>query len=387
MPSLIRRPSVESLGGRAVEDVYGRHHRLSPEDSRHSPLLEEGPSHPHNRLVTPLDDVVLLRVVRCGVVALNTLVRAEKTIPTKTKYKDLFPSLQSIQGPLQAADQVGVSRIHKASRLAAIDCLSEGAVEKSVLHIELLNRPVMRNNNEEYRAHDGRFHNRPERLTKTTISMAEAEGVVTITKTTISTTVIKTTEVVPILLERHSLATRLRLSSSRRRYNHSHPQLLTNSHLSRARQMAHEDSPWAEGSRKCLQPVHPLINLNLEFGHTKNGTRTTTVCHVHRNDERLPFISLSYSCCFLIYGPYIRFACAVCTSEPAEHWFVTSTVAAIFVKKNCPFFSFGCKNSVLEPMLKEWREKKNFVKYVSSKVLVVVFYNSIAERFSIFIPI
>jgi hypothetical protein len=98
--------------------------------------------------------------------------------------------------------------------------------------------------------------------------MAEAEGVVTITKTTISTTVIKTTEVVPILLERHSLATRLRLSSS----NHSHPQLLTNSHLSRARQMAHEDSPWAEGSRKCLQPVHPLINLNLEFGHEKWDT-------------------------------------------------------------------------------------------------------------------
>jgi hypothetical protein len=76
MPSLVRRPAVQSLGGRAVEDVDSRHHRLSPEDSRHSPLLEEGPSHPHNRLVVPLDDAVLLCAVRRGVVALNTLIRA-----------------------------------------------------------------------------------------------------------------------------------------------------------------------------------------------------------------------------------------------------------------------------------------------------------------------
>jgi hypothetical protein len=76
MPSLVQRPAVESLGGRAVGDVDSRHHRLSPEDSRHSPLFKEGPSHPHNRLVAPLDDAVLLWAVRRGVVALNTLIRA-----------------------------------------------------------------------------------------------------------------------------------------------------------------------------------------------------------------------------------------------------------------------------------------------------------------------
>jgi hypothetical protein len=38
-------------------------------------LLEEGPSHPHNRLVAPLDDVVLLWAVQRRVVALNTLIR------------------------------------------------------------------------------------------------------------------------------------------------------------------------------------------------------------------------------------------------------------------------------------------------------------------------
>jgi hypothetical protein len=60
MPSLVRHPTVESLGGRAVEDVDNHHHRLSLDDSRHSPQLQESTSHPHNRLVAPLDDVVLL---------------------------------------------------------------------------------------------------------------------------------------------------------------------------------------------------------------------------------------------------------------------------------------------------------------------------------------
>jgi hypothetical protein len=76
MPSLVRCHPIECLGGRAVEDVDRCHHRLSPEDSRHSPLFEESPSHPHNRLVATLDNVVLLRVVRCGVVALNALILA-----------------------------------------------------------------------------------------------------------------------------------------------------------------------------------------------------------------------------------------------------------------------------------------------------------------------
>jgi hypothetical protein len=37
-------------------------------------------------------------------------------------------------------------------------------MEKSVLHVELLNRPVTGNSNGEHRAHGGRFHNRAERL-------------------------------------------------------------------------------------------------------------------------------------------------------------------------------------------------------------------------------
>jgi hypothetical protein len=37
-------------------------------------------------------------------------------------------------------------------------------VEKSVLHVELLNRLLTGNSNGEHRAHGGRFHNRVERL-------------------------------------------------------------------------------------------------------------------------------------------------------------------------------------------------------------------------------
>jgi hypothetical protein len=76
MLSFVRCHPFECLGGRAIEDVDCCHHRLSPEDSRHSPLLEKSPSHPHNCLVAPLDDAVLLRAVRRGVVALIALIRA-----------------------------------------------------------------------------------------------------------------------------------------------------------------------------------------------------------------------------------------------------------------------------------------------------------------------
>jgi hypothetical protein len=37
-------------------------------------------------------------------------------------------------------------------------------VEKSVLHVELLNRPVTGNSNGEHCAYGGRFHNRAKRL-------------------------------------------------------------------------------------------------------------------------------------------------------------------------------------------------------------------------------
>jgi hypothetical protein len=70
-------------------------------------------SHPHNRLVAPLDDIVLLRVVRCGVVTLNTLIRVvrrefsrhEFTIVMDAQHRQLAAAL-SLRSSLRAPDGV-----------------------------------------------------------------------------------------------------------------------------------------------------------------------------------------------------------------------------------------------------------------------------------------
>jgi hypothetical protein len=61
-------------------------------------------------------------------------------------------------------NQVGVSWIGETRGLAEVDSLSEGAMEEGILHIELLNRSIMGDNNGEHRAHGGQFHNRAESL-------------------------------------------------------------------------------------------------------------------------------------------------------------------------------------------------------------------------------
>jgi hypothetical protein len=61
-------------------------------------------------------------------------------------------------------NQVGVSWIGKTHELAAVDSLSEGAMEEGILHIELLNRPIMGDSCGEHRANGGQFHNRAESL-------------------------------------------------------------------------------------------------------------------------------------------------------------------------------------------------------------------------------
>jgi hypothetical protein len=65
---------------------------------------------------------------------------------------------------LQATDQVWVSRISEPCGLTVENSLAEGVVEEDVLHIELLNWPVMGDSNSEHRVNGGRFHNRAESL-------------------------------------------------------------------------------------------------------------------------------------------------------------------------------------------------------------------------------
>jgi hypothetical protein len=61
-------------------------------------------------------------------------------------------------------NQVGVSWIGETRELTAVDSLSEDAMEEGILHIKLLNRPVIGDSSGEHRAHGGQFHNRAESL-------------------------------------------------------------------------------------------------------------------------------------------------------------------------------------------------------------------------------
>jgi hypothetical protein len=61
-------------------------------------------------------------------------------------------------------NQVEVSWIGETRGLAAVDSLSEGDMEEGILHIKLLNWPVMGDSSGEHHAHGGRFYNRAESL-------------------------------------------------------------------------------------------------------------------------------------------------------------------------------------------------------------------------------
>jgi hypothetical protein len=72
--------------------------------------------------------------------------------------------LEPVQGLAQATNQVRVSRVGEARRLAAEDCLGESAVEEGIFHVELLNGPVTGDSSGEHRANSGRFYIRAESL-------------------------------------------------------------------------------------------------------------------------------------------------------------------------------------------------------------------------------
>jgi hypothetical protein len=74
VPHLVWRLAIECLSRQVVEQVNSDHDLLTPIDGRHPPLLEEGMSGGHHRLVAALDDAILLRSVRRGVEALDALV-------------------------------------------------------------------------------------------------------------------------------------------------------------------------------------------------------------------------------------------------------------------------------------------------------------------------
>jgi hypothetical protein len=72
--------------------------------------------------------------------------------------------LQPVQRLVEEADAIGIRRINKSSRLAAVDGLQEGAVQERILHIELMNRPGVGDSQGEDSADHGRLDHRAEGL-------------------------------------------------------------------------------------------------------------------------------------------------------------------------------------------------------------------------------
>jgi hypothetical protein len=97
------------------------------------------------------DDVVDVEEVRCIRTATedeqgHVRLGLDESLRTQEGGEATVPSpggpLEAVEGVVELADHVGVSRVDKPNRLGAVDRLCQGAVEEGVRHVELVDRPV-----------------------------------------------------------------------------------------------------------------------------------------------------------------------------------------------------------------------------------------------------
>ena len=83
-------------------------------------------------------------------------------------YKTLVPGarglLQTIQRALQQANMIRTYRINKTRRLLAVNRLLQMTMEKSILHIKLVDWPGSRSSDADDDSYHGRFDDGAERL-------------------------------------------------------------------------------------------------------------------------------------------------------------------------------------------------------------------------------
>lgn len=72
--------------------------------------------------------------------------------------------LQAIDGLVELAYHIGVSRINKASRLTIVDSLNDSPMNKSYIDIQLMNRPRMGQCQNEHGTDGSRLHDETERI-------------------------------------------------------------------------------------------------------------------------------------------------------------------------------------------------------------------------------
>jgi hypothetical protein len=83
--------------------------------------------------------------------ALRTQEGGEATVPSPR-----------VEGLVELADHVGVSRVDKPNGLSAVDRLCQGVVEEGVLHVELVDRPVPAQSESRNSPDGGRLDHRTE---------------------------------------------------------------------------------------------------------------------------------------------------------------------------------------------------------------------------------
>jgi hypothetical protein len=72
--------------------------------------------------------------------------------------------LEVVEGLVELADQVGLSRVDKPNRLGVVDRLRQGAVEEGVRHVELVDRPFLGQCQSQNSPDGGRLDHRTEGL-------------------------------------------------------------------------------------------------------------------------------------------------------------------------------------------------------------------------------
>jgi hypothetical protein len=72
--------------------------------------------------------------------------------------------LKAVEGLVELADHVGVSRVDKPNGLSAVDRLRQGVVEEGVHHIELVDQPVPRQSQSQNSPDGGRLDHQTEGL-------------------------------------------------------------------------------------------------------------------------------------------------------------------------------------------------------------------------------
>ena len=92
--------------------MHDGHHRLPPVDRRHPSLLEEGAGGSRHRLVSALDDAVLLRGVRGREVTLNPLVGA---VCRDLSRRELAAVIRALHPQLAAAFLLGICLMASAA--------------------------------------------------------------------------------------------------------------------------------------------------------------------------------------------------------------------------------------------------------------------------------